>query len=116
MQQERMRTLATPKQGNRMLIFVGYVSCLLPLSLNALHFEQAHVYDNFPKMNFLYFPVLWGLIIGWTFMWSFTTLPDGRRIAAYDEHARQQGRIILTINLLAWATSLLLFVGGNLQA
>jgi H+/Cl- antiporter ClcA len=86
------------------MLFLGYLSALLPVVLNILK-EQPQ------KMIIAwYFPGLIGVIIGMVVLQSKKTLPDGKRIAVYDNKSLKQAYIILLLNVLSWiANSIVLY-------
>jgi hypothetical protein len=58
----------------------------------------------------LLFPV--GIMIGWAWGYSKKTLPDGKKIAAYDKDTQQHGKIIFVLAIVIFISIIVWKVAG----
>ena len=104
LQNERLTFLARRKKASNTLIVVGYLLALFPLLLNGIS-GNSHLPNFFQNVRW-YFPGLLSPSIAWSILVSRTTLPNGRRIATYDDASIRHGLFIVAANIISWVISL----------
>ena len=105
MQQERLTVLSQRKPASTTLIIIGYILALYPFLLIGIQ-QQNHVPTLFPNVKWL-FPGLFSPAIAWSILVARTTLPNGKRIATYNDSSIRHGIFIAAANVFAWVLGLL---------
>jgi hypothetical protein len=82
LKKQRIVELAKPDEGNRVWIFIGYLSALLG--------------------------GLFGIIVGWHLFTYKKTLPDGQRVYEYAEKDRRHGRRIFYLGMIIFYISIII--------
>jgi hypothetical protein len=105
MEEKRISVLSERKPMQPLLLVLGYMSCLLHFLLVYLKYSV----HSEPLYSW-YFPGIFGLLLGAIILQSKTTLPNGQRIATFDERTIKHGKALLLLSAVSWLGNIVLFL------
>lgn len=105
LQQKRIGTLAEKKKISSLLVFLGYLTALLPAARNI-----PHIAEGSNSLSVWFFPGALGLLIGMSVIVARTTLPNGQRVLTYDAASIKQGMWIVGVNIVSWVVNFLVMM------
>jgi len=109
-QEERIGALSEKKSFNRYLLFTGYACAFVAIIFNLYGLYNNDPQTSSPLYFIWYFPGFGGLLIGWIILRAKTTLPNGARIATYNDATIKHGLAIFVLNILSWVINTILFM------